>query len=86
MTGNPLYSLTATAGLAQELERTQGLSSVLASLWATPYGSTRCRSCSAAIVGVPLAIWMAPRRVLVPSALLVLLFVVYVAEGAAGRR
>src|SRR5438270_469141 len=26
VTGNPLYSLTATAGLAQELERTQGFS------------------------------------------------------------
>ena len=25
VTGNPLYSLTATAGLAQELERTQGI-------------------------------------------------------------
>src|SRR5580704_15155194 len=29
VTGNPLYSLTATAGLAQELERTQGFSSVV---------------------------------------------------------
>ena len=26
VTGNPFYSLTATAGLAQELERTQGFS------------------------------------------------------------
>ena len=33
VTGNPLYSLSSTAGLAQELERTQGLSSVIASVW-----------------------------------------------------
>jgi len=33
VTGNPLYSLHATAGLAQELERTQGFSAVLGSVW-----------------------------------------------------
>src|SRR5262249_4409297 len=37
-----------------------------------------------ALVGIPLAIWLAPRRVLVPLATLVLLIGVYVAEGAAG--
>jgi hypothetical protein len=36
------------------------------------------------LIGVPLAIWMAPRRVLVPLAALVLLTGVYVLEGAAG--
>ena len=33
VTGNPLYSLTATGGLAQELERTQGFTAVLGSVW-----------------------------------------------------
>src|SRR5271157_3372700 len=33
VTGNPLYSLSATAGLAAELERTQGFISVLGSVW-----------------------------------------------------
>src|ERR1700730_8457275 len=33
VTGNPLYSLHATAGLAAELERTQGFSAVIASVW-----------------------------------------------------
>ncbi len=33
VTGNPLYSLNSTAGLAQELGRTQGLASVVGSIW-----------------------------------------------------
>jgi len=35
-------------------------------------------------LGVPIAIWLAPRRVLTPLATLVLLVLVFVAEGAAG--
>ena len=33
VTGDPLYSLHSTSGLASELERTQGFSSVLSSTW-----------------------------------------------------
>ena len=36
------------------------------------------------LVGVPLAVWLAPRRVLAPLAALILLDGVFVAEGAAG--
>ncbi len=36
------------------------------------------------LIGVPIAVWLAPRRVLVPLAVLVLLVFVFVAEGAAG--
>ncbi|MCW3068486.1 MAG: hypothetical protein JWL67_1111 [Solirubrobacterales bacterium] len=84
VTGNPLYSLTATAGLAQELERTQGFSSVLTSLWSYGVRIDKLPVLLGAIVGVPLAIWMAPRRVLVPLSALALLIGVYVAEGAVG--
>jgi hypothetical protein len=84
VTGNPLYSLTATAGLAQELERSHGLSSVLSSLWPNTERIDKVPVLLGAIVGLPLAIWMAPRRVLVPLVAMVLLFGVYVAEGAAG--
>ncbi len=84
VTGNPLYSLTATAGLAEELERSHGLSSVLSSLWPNAERIDKVPVLLGAIVGLPLAIWMAPRRVLVPLAAMVLLFGVYVAEGAAG--
>jgi hypothetical protein len=84
VTGNPLYSLTATAGLAQELERTQGLGSVLGSLWTYTDRIDKLPVILGALIGLPLAIWMAPRRVLVPLAALALLYGVYIAEGAVG--
>jgi hypothetical protein len=84
VTGNPLYSLTSTAGLAQELERTQGFSSVLASVWNYGVRIDKVPVLLGAIAGLPLAIWLAPRRVLAPLAALVLLAGVYVAEGAVG--
>jgi hypothetical protein len=84
VTGDPLYSLNATAGLAQELERTLGLTSVVASVWSYAVRIDKLPVLLGALVGLPLAIWMAPRRVLVPLAALVLLFGVYVAEGAVG--
>ena len=51
---------------------------------ATACASTSCRCCSGGLLGVPLAVWMAPRRALVPLAALVLLLGVYLAEGAVG--
>jgi hypothetical protein len=84
VTGNPLYSLTATAGLAQELERTQGFTSVLASLWSYGVRIDKLPVLVGGIVGVPLAVWLAPRRALVPLAALAVLLGVYLAEGAAG--
>ncbi len=84
VTGNPLHSLTATAGLAQELERTQGLSSVVSSMWTFTDRIDKIAVILGALVGLPAAIWMAPRRVLVPLAALALLFGVFVVEGAVG--
>jgi hypothetical protein len=84
VTGNPLYSLTATAGLAAELERTQGFSSVAASIWKYGDRIDKLPVLLGGIVGVPLALWMAPRRALVPLAALMTLLGVYLAEGAAG--
>lgn len=84
VTGNPLYSLSSTAGLAQELERTQGLSSVVASVWAFGVRIDKLPVILGALVGLPIAVWLAPRRVLTPLAALALLIMVFVAEGAAG--
>ncbi len=84
VTGNPLYSLTATAGLAVELERTQGFTSVVGSLWTYGVRIDKLPVLLGGLLGVPLAVWMAPRRALVPLATLVLLIGVYVAEGAVG--
>jgi hypothetical protein len=84
VTGNPLYSLSSTAGLAQELERTQGLSSVVASVWTFGVRIDKLPVILGALVGLPIAVWLQPRRVLTPLAALVLLIAVFVAEGAAG--
>ncbi len=84
VTGNPLYSLHATAELAEELERTQGFSSVVGSVGSYAVRIDHLPVVLGALVGLPLAIWLAPRRALVPLAALVLLTGVYVAEGAIG--
>jgi hypothetical protein len=84
VTGNPLYSLSSTAGLAQELERTQGFSTVLVSVWTYGVRIDKLPVVLGGLLGVPLAVWLAPRRVLVPLSALVLLVLVYVAEGAVG--
>ncbi len=84
VTGNPLYSLNSTAGLAQELERTQGLSSVLASVWTYGVRIDKLPVILGALIGLPLAIWLTPQRVLTPLAALVVLALVYLAEGAVG--
>jgi hypothetical protein len=84
VTGNPLYSLSSTAGLAQELGRAQGLGNVLVSLWTFNVRIDKLPVVLGALAGVALAIWLAPRRALVPLAALVLLLCVFVAEGAVG--
>ena len=84
VTGNPLYSLTATAGLAQELERTQGFGSVVSSVWTFTERIDKLPVILGALAGIPLAVWIAPRRALVPLAATVTLYLVFVLEGAGG--
>ncbi len=84
VTGNPLYSLTATAGLAQELERTQGISAVVSSVWTFSERIDKLPVMLGALAGIPLAIWIAPRRTVVPLGATVLLYLVFVLEGAGG--
>ncbi|HEX7610196.1 MAG TPA: hypothetical protein VF380_05950 [Solirubrobacteraceae bacterium] len=84
VTGDPLYSLSATAGLAAELERTQGFTAVIASVWNYGTRIDKLPVLLGGIVGVPLALWMAPRRAIVPLAALAVVLGVYLAEGAVG--
>ncbi len=84
VTGNPVYSLSATAGLAAELERTQGFSKVLGSLWSYGVRIDKLPVVLGGLAGVGVAVCLAPRRALVPLATLVLLIAVFVAEGAVG--
>lgn len=84
VTGNPLYSLNSTAGLAQELERTQGLSSVIASTWTYGVRIDKLPVILGALCGAGLAIWLVPKRVGLVLAVFVLQLFVFVAEGAVG--
>jgi hypothetical protein len=84
VTGDPLFSLHSTSGLAAELERTKGFSAVLSSTWSYAVRIDKLPVLLGGLVGIPVAIWLAPRKVLVPLAALACLLFVYLAEGAAG--
>ncbi len=84
VTGDPLYSLHSTAVLAAELERTKGFTSVLAATWRYLVRIDKLPIVLGGLVGAALGIWLTPRRARVPLAVLALLLLVYVAEGAAG--
>jgi hypothetical protein len=84
VTGNPLYSLHSTSGLAAELGRTEKFSEVLSSTWAYAVRIDKLPVVLGGLLGIPIAIWLAPRRVLVPLAVLACLLFVFLAEGAAG--
>jgi hypothetical protein len=84
VTGDPLYSLHSTAVLAAELERTQGFGSVLAAIWRYGVRIDKLPVVLGGLIGVALAVWLTPRRALVPLAVLAALLAVYLAEGAAG--
>ncbi len=84
VTGKPFYSLNSTAGLAQELGRTQGVASVIGSVWTFVVRIDKLPVLLGAIVGGALAIWLTPRRTRTPLAALILLLAVFVLEGAAG--
>ncbi len=84
ITGNPLYSLHSTSELAAELGRTQGLSGVLSSTWNYAVRIDKLPVVLGSILGAGIGVWLAPRRVLVPLAVLGCLLFVFVAEGAAG--
>ncbi len=57
---------------------------MLGSVWSYGVRIDKLAVLLGGLVGVPLAVWMAPRRALVPLAALILLIGVYVAEGAVG--
>jgi hypothetical protein len=84
VTGNPLYSLHSTSGLAAELGRTQGFSEVLSSTWSYAVRIDKLPVILGSIAGGLIAIWLAPRRVVLPLVVLASLLFVFVAEGAAG--
>ena len=61
------------APLAAELERTQGFSAVLGSVWSYGERIDKLPVLVGGLVGIPIAVWLAPRRSLAPLAMFAVL-------------
>ena len=84
VTGDPLFSIHSTSGLAEELGRQRSASDIPSAL---PYFLVRLAKLPVAIagaVGLGLALWVAPRRLVMPLALLVSGVGTFVLVGLAG--
>ncbi|MDQ3850604.1 MAG: hypothetical protein M3296_08335, partial [Actinomycetota bacterium] len=84
VTGAPLFSLTHTSGLAEELGRQRGLSDVPDAMLAFLRGLDKAPVFSAGIVGLLVATLLVPRRARVPLALLLVGLATFVLVGVAG--
>jgi hypothetical protein len=84
VTGQPLFSLQHTSGLAEELGRTRGLSEVPSAMKRFFYSLAKAPVIYAAIAGFLAAVWLAPRRVVMPAALWVIGTGTFVLVGIAG--
>jgi hypothetical protein len=84
VTGNPLFSLQHTSGLAEELGRTRGLSEVPGAMKQFFYNLAKAPVIYAAIAGFLAALWLAPRRVVMPALLWVIGTGTFVLVGIAG--
>ncbi len=69
VTGNPLYSLTATGELAEELGRNKGGGAVPAALYAFLIKLAKFPVVMAAFAGLALAVVLTPRRAVMPLVL-----------------
>jgi hypothetical protein len=84
VTGQPLFSLQHTSGLAEELGRTQGLSQVPSSMKRFFFNLAKAPVLYAAIAGLVAAVWLAPRRAVMPAALWLIGTGTFVLVGIAG--
>jgi len=84
VTGDPLYSQNHTSGLAEELGRQKGLSQVPSATVSFLKSLVKLPVAVAGFVGLLLAAWLAPTRLRVPLALLVIGLGTFVLVGAAG--
>jgi hypothetical protein len=84
VTGDPLFSLTHTSGLAEELGRTRGLSEIPAATVDFLKSLDKVPVFYAGVLGLVLAIVLVPRRVLWPLATFVIGMGTFVLVGLAG--
>jgi hypothetical protein len=84
VTGNPLYSLTATSELAEELGRNKAVAAVPEALYAFLIKLAKFPVVLGAAIGLVLAIVLTPRRALVPLVLLLVGAGTFALVGVAG--
>jgi hypothetical protein len=84
VTGDPLFSLTHTSGLAEELGRTRGLSEIPAATVQFLQNLDKAPVFYAGVLGVVLAIVLVPRRVAMPLGLFLIGMGTFVLVGLAG--
>ena len=84
VTGDPAFSLHHTSGLAEELGRTQGLAEVPDSMRRFFLNLAKAPVLYAAIAGFLAALWLAPRRVIMPGVLWLIGTGTFVLVGIAG--
>jgi hypothetical protein len=84
VTGHPLFSLQHTSGLAEELGRTKGLSEVPSSMKRFFYNLAKAPVIYAAIAGFLAALYLAPKRIVMPTVLWLIGTGTFVLVGVAG--
>jgi hypothetical protein len=84
VTGHPLFSLQHTSGLAEELGRTKGLAEVPSSMRQFFLNLAKAPVLYAAVAGFLAALWLAPRRIVMPTALWLIGTGTFVLVGIAG--
>jgi hypothetical protein len=84
VTGHPMFSLTHTSGLAEELGRTRGLAEIPASTVQFLSNLDKVPVFYAGILGIVIGIVLVPRRVVWPLAMLIVGMGTFVLVGLAG--
>jgi len=84
VTGDPLFSLHSTSGLAEELGRQRSFSDIPQALPLFLRQLVKAPVFYGSLVGLALAVWFAPRRALAPLAVLAAGVGTFVLVGAAG--
>lgn len=84
VTGEPLFSLQHTSGLAEELGRTRGLSDVPQATYEFLLSLDKAPVFWGGIAGFALAVWLVPRRVAMPLVLFGIGMGTFVLVGLAG--
>ncbi|HYF25930.1 MAG TPA: hypothetical protein VD931_09350 [Baekduia sp.] len=84
VTGDPMFSLTHTSGLAEELGRTKGLSEVPGAMQDFFFNLAKAPVVYGGMIGFALAAWFAPRRLAMPLALWLIGTLTFVMVGIAG--